>query len=359
MKNVIAMLLVAFLSILSCSACGSSNTLSDASEFQSTELSVLDKNKPSSDTLQISSESEHESSLRAAIEYSEDIYSTEMIATTEPKNESDMITDLQNNATFYSNLDAKIQELEIIKRQTNEDDKTDYVYVSVRATNEYIECNRTYKLDYTLYNEGWILDYVTPYEADRWDIAPLKGPDMWLGESAMYGYDNYTYLREDLDLENKSCTMYFSTVTQHTYAELEEEIAVFFIFNDSWEEWESVSVYAVEESITWDLAGYWYPTTPDSHASWRHYYLSVSDDDPNDNSVYVVVLDDRNDNIYFEDYVVLSSEGGELEFETHSTMNDTQFTDEHKMTINMDRGVCYGPLSILYMLDSYHNYERA
>lgn len=54
-------------------------------------------------------------------------------------------------------LDATI---EIDKRQTNPDDKTDYVWATVVATNDITTYTTQYHITYVLYNEGWLRENI-------------------------------------------------------------------------------------------------------------------------------------------------------------------------------------------------------
>lgn len=128
------------------------------------------------------------------------------------KSESEIASDLAANPGFYSTQDVTISDIEIIKRQTNTKEKTDYIYVNVKAQNENIECRLSYELYYALYNEGWVLDSVTPYESQNWEITPLSGPTQEQADDDILSaqtYVNITYLSNDLDLAGKICTYYF------------------------------------------------------------------------------------------------------------------------------------------------------
>ena len=59
--------------------------------------------------------------------------------------------------TIYEN-DMSIVSFEVEKRQTNEEDKTDFVWVRVTAENENARYVAYSKLSYGLYNDGWLLD---------------------------------------------------------------------------------------------------------------------------------------------------------------------------------------------------------
>lgn len=75
--------------------------------------------------------------------------------------------------TIYSG-EMTLISAEIIKRQTNEDQKTDYVWVDICAENENCRYIASCKLSYGLYNDGWLLDN---YEVLEDAIEYINGPD--------------------------------------------------------------------------------------------------------------------------------------------------------------------------------------
>lgn len=152
---------------------------------------------------------------------------------TQEKTESEIISDLSASPSFYPTQNVTISDVEIIKRQTNKTEKTDFVFVNVKAQNEKIECSISYEMCYCLYNEGWILDSLIPYEINNWEINPLCGPTQEQADYAMQKYGVYTYLSNDIDLTNKYCTYYYSTITEYNYAEQENTVAIDFYFDDS------------------------------------------------------------------------------------------------------------------------------
>lgn len=74
---------------------------------------------------------------------------------------------------IYSS-DLELVSLEIVKRQTNEDQKTDFVWVDIVAENEDCRYIASCKLSYGLYNDGWLLD---SYEVLEDSMEYLNGPD--------------------------------------------------------------------------------------------------------------------------------------------------------------------------------------
>lgn len=75
--------------------------------------------------------------------------------------------------TIYEN-DLKLTTFAIEKRQTNAEDKTDFVWVNACAESEDVRYNVYCKLSYGLYNDGWMLD---SYEILEDSLEYLNGID--------------------------------------------------------------------------------------------------------------------------------------------------------------------------------------
>lgn len=74
---------------------------------------------------------------------------------------------------------------EITKRQTNTDNKTDYVWIQVNASNSSFSYTADYKLTYVLYNDGWQLD---DFEEEQHSVMPKYYPSEDDAASALEQY---------------------------------------------------------------------------------------------------------------------------------------------------------------------------
>lgn len=74
-------------------------------------------------------------------------------------------------------LNVEVTDWEIIKRQTDEENKTDLIYCKVNAKNDDYSVVRSYVMKYTLYNDGWVLDYIENYDGldASSETVPLRG----------------------------------------------------------------------------------------------------------------------------------------------------------------------------------------
>lgn len=94
---------------------------------------------------------------------------------------------------------------EVIKRQSNAEDKEDIVYCTLTAENSFYRTQRQYRLLYNFYDEGgWILDEATPENEDEWTEAYLDaaGNDIlddiiwldWINFALIERPENMTYI---------------------------------------------------------------------------------------------------------------------------------------------------------------------
>lgn len=124
------------------------------------------------------------------------------------KSEKEIVEDLQESNYFFQGV--TITDYEIIKRQTNKEDKTDIVYIHVDAGNENLSCSISYQMVYTLYNEGWILDEVYEYEPGIWEVIPLTG----VSDTGIQAFINSYIERGRYDaVEIADRTLYLDTYT--------------------------------------------------------------------------------------------------------------------------------------------------
>lgn len=104
------------------------------------------------------------------------------------KGESAICADIVNEDHYFSNYSLNIDSSHITKRQTNEDDKNDFVWIEVNASNDVFTYSANYELTYVLYNDGWLLDN---YKKTNSSVAPKVFPTledaMGILDSQMYG----------------------------------------------------------------------------------------------------------------------------------------------------------------------------
>ena len=96
---------------------------------------------------------------------------------TPAKSEAELLRDLQTADTFISRNGFVIETLTVEKRQTRPKDNRDIVYVRAVLRNSIASMTVFMRMDYTLYNEGWILEGTANDRYSEWKAVPLAGVD--------------------------------------------------------------------------------------------------------------------------------------------------------------------------------------
>lgn len=229
------------------------------------------------------------------------------------KTEQELQEDLIQHPGFSLAETAQITEFSIIKRLTDEKAHTDTVYVSVDISHENVQIKRAYTLYYTKYNEGWLLDRLEEYYGDDavWEFTPKEpGSEQILNE--LIGYSNrmidannsmYTYASARAGSihttyyfeEGKYSATVFTgdfvsstdyaciveTERKFNYAEVNELLSLYFVFDESTCEWVLSSVNSVFIDGQWNLPEAWVlPSTNSSFilthtSSYRDEYTAT------------------------------------------------------------------------------------
>lgn len=128
------------------------------------------------------------------------------------KNEEDLLVDLVADSSFYMVEGSEVTELSIIKRLTDEENKTDKVYVSINIDHEAATATQAYIMYYTCYNEGWLLDDIEEYYGDEveWTTVPKGAPTNEQIMEALIAYSNS-------QIDASYADQYISEELTHTY----------------------------------------------------------------------------------------------------------------------------------------------
>ncbi|MBE6932607.1 MAG: hypothetical protein E7464_04400 [Ruminococcaceae bacterium] len=107
------------------------------------------------------------------------------------KTEEQIIEDFKMKETLPPG--EVLDNVEIVKRQTREEEMTDKVYLCATSHTDVYSVVASYILTYNLYNEGWILDSVEPdWEGENYSFAHT-GPDESLVDSLFEEYNAHEY----------------------------------------------------------------------------------------------------------------------------------------------------------------------
>lgn len=171
------------------------------------------------------------------------------------KNESGIISDIQHQDDFFENYNLVIDSSSITKRQTNQDDKTDYIWVELTASNDEFIYSAEYSLYYVLYNEGWLLEECDishqQYEARDYEFISQADTDKIVAES---GYDEYTYLSKETSFNQVD--FYYNASISEMFLRTDYAIQLSYSFTPSFG-WGIPTITARPLNYYPDLIGTW------------------------------------------------------------------------------------------------------
>ena len=151
------------------------------------------------------------------------------------KSESEILLDIQYQDNYFSDYNLAIDSSTITKRQTNQKDKTDYVWIELTAANDDFTYYAEYELMYVLYNDGWLLENYTishqEYEVRDYESISQVNADGIVAEN---GYDEYTYLYKNNSYNQVD--FYYSASTSEMFLRTDYAIQVSYTFrpNSGW-----------------------------------------------------------------------------------------------------------------------------
>lgn len=132
------------------------------------------------------------------------------------KEEADLTVELTEHKDFIDVENAEVSNMEIIKRQTDKDAKEDIVFVQVAGENEEVAFEKSYRLKYGLYDQGWILDQVTEYSEGVNEVTPKKPAAQSKVDADVQAFSNLAYKYESVseDLANGQCSYTYVYTTE-------------------------------------------------------------------------------------------------------------------------------------------------
>lgn len=179
--------------------------------------------------------------------------------------ESQLRADLYSSDAFseYANdRNMEITDLEIVKRQTDEAQKVDAVWIRANAASEEVEAEMYYVMTYNLYNDGWLLESVEDDEIDSWCFVPLQGVSDDVIANDLQYFSNYEILNNELDLEQGRQTITFTYEETHLYCTITSTEQLIYEFENAYYdfgtayagEWGS-SFVTLDSSTVWNVCG--------------------------------------------------------------------------------------------------------
>jgi len=200
------------------------------------------------------------------------------------KSESDISADIQATDSYFSTYGLTVDSIEITKRQTNDADKTDYVWVSIEASNDDFRYNANYSLTYVLYNDGWMLEDFWIEDESYLALHPeTVTQERAEGDIASWGYSDIQFVNRT-EYDNEVCLTYTASKTEYYLKTVYDISAVYEFSPDCSWDW-CYPTETIREQIP-DVVGEWrYTHYRDNGELMEDYYVNITDVDMVNNSI--------------------------------------------------------------------------
>lgn len=183
---------------------------------------------------------------------------------TKTTSESILQEDLCNSdkfSVFTEDSGLEITDFEVIKRQTDEKEKTDIAWVKVNVESESSKGEMYFVMTYKLYNDGWMLEEVAEDETESWYFEPLCGvTDEEIMDCIPEGAE---ILDNSVNLEEGVHSIEYTYVEPHRYCNVTYTNQLMFTFASGYVDsdeygvgsWNFMDSYTLEKKEDWDICG--------------------------------------------------------------------------------------------------------
>jgi len=255
------------------------------------------------------------------------------------KSENEILIDVTIEDSFFSDYSLSTDESTVVKRQTNNDDKTDYVWLDVTASNEDFTYQASYELIYVLYNDGWLLEEYTKTNSY---IEPKSYPSLEDAIEIMSSnFEDYEFFSDSQGLNSVS----YSFQRKESYHYLSTNYITDVIFNFKPNSLWTYSLQNTETGYSLDIEGEWTYSDAD-----RSFYINIIDvgKEINDSGQIDVILSYELENIHTSAHsTTTKSSNGPVRMGI-----DTYHSSMHRWAIVLDPYSVYGNISMYLGIDS-------
>ena len=194
------------------------------------------------------------------------------------KTDDEISSDIQTMDEYFGNFDLAVDSIEISKRQTNEADKTDYVWATIYASNDEFSYTADYSMTYVLYNDGWQLE---EFYLENQSYLGSHPESVEQGEAdqaiADMGYTDIEFI-DRTEYDNQVVFLYSASKTEYYLKSVYDVSLVYeFVPEMSWD-WYYPNE-TIKEQIP-DVVGEWrYQYYKDNGELFVDYYVNITNVD--------------------------------------------------------------------------------
>lgn len=189
---------------------------------------------------------------------------------TSAKSEKEICKDIMASDDSFD-YGLKITLYNVEKRQTNEDEKTDYVWIDITAENEECVYYASYTLVYELYNEGWMLEKV-----DRTNRRYLPQVEVDQSEADALVAESYDSVKfVDKNITDTSALFAYTAEKTEGYVVISCSVWVEYSYSLK-DGWKLKEIDDAAKDMKWDIVGEWYYKQDDDDININ--ILSIDED---------------------------------------------------------------------------------
>lgn len=189
------------------------------------------------------------------------------------KTNKDIAYDISHIDSYFTKYDLRLTDYKITKRQTNDSEKTDYVWLTVSGENNEFSYNASYAATYIKYNDGWRLEN---YSLEKFDYSALREPSLEEAKSNLSKeYTDVEVLHNEGVVRSNSKTYILSGIIKENYIIRTYEITASYEYSPETGWYKS----SEKESILrnqYDIVGEWL-YQDDEHIYYIHISESTGD----------------------------------------------------------------------------------
>lgn len=185
------------------------------------------------------------------------------------KSEKDITNDISNADSYFTLYDLQLTDYEITKRQTNNSEKTDFVWIEISGENDDFSYDASYTATYIKYNDGWHLE---DYTLEKSDYSALSEPSLdSVKDNLSKDYADLEVVQNNGRPGSNKKSYVLSGSIKDNYIIRTYEIRTNYVFSPK-TGWDKESEEDSISAVQYDIVGEWLFEDSD-----HIYYIHISD----------------------------------------------------------------------------------
>lgn len=174
------------------------------------------------------------------------------------KSEKEVAFELSEIDSYFISYGLELESYSVEKRQTNKDDKNDFIWITIAGSNDLFDYSADYEVTYVLYNDGWRLEnhqltdssYMVTADFDRTELE----------QKLLEEYESFEYISSDRT--DNTERLHYTARKETVYSTITYSLTFLYSF-DPIEGWTEISsdLSLIQEDIDPIKEIHWYYTS--------------------------------------------------------------------------------------------------